>query len=152
MAHPGVIRGTESKNLFGTLNRGSILAMFSVPDLPDDRHETSGQMPVTGIPLPLMGIPGRFLGAHDLIAWALLQSIHVSGADVAAGQARVLNRLSGGWPRHFRPDRVAAAPLSLSAQSLGRDNSKDYKLKKQVLVQASTAAKTRRVALLEGTG
>jgi rod shape determining protein RodA len=79
---------TMSKNLFGTLIAGSILAMFMFQIFLTIGMNL-GIMPVTGIPLPLMAYGGSSV-LTTFIAIGLLQSIHVQARISAAGKARVL--------------------------------------------------------------
>jgi rod shape determining protein RodA len=79
---------TMSKNLFGTLIAGSILAMFMFQIFLTIGMNL-GIMPVTGIPLPLMAYGGSSV-LTTFIAIGLLQSIHVQARMSAAGKARVL--------------------------------------------------------------
>jgi rod shape determining protein RodA len=79
---------TMSKNLYGTLIAGSILAMFMFQIFLTIGMNL-GIMPVTGIPLPLMAYGGSSV-LTTFIAIGLLQSIHVQARMSAAGKARVL--------------------------------------------------------------
>ena len=79
---------TMSKNLFGTLIAGGILAilMFQVFV---NVGMTIGIMPVTGVPLPLLSYGGSSV-IVTFLAIGLLQSIHVQARMSSAGKARVL--------------------------------------------------------------
>jgi rod shape determining protein RodA len=79
---------TMSKNLFGSLIAGGILAvlMFQVFV---NAGMTIGIMPVTGVPLPLMSYGGSSV-LVTFLAIGLLQSIHVQARISSAGKARVL--------------------------------------------------------------
>lgn len=77
-----------SKNLYGTLIAGSILAMFMFQVFLTIGMNL-GIMPVTGIPLPLMAYGGSSV-LTTFIAIGLLQSIHVQARMSSAGKARVL--------------------------------------------------------------
>lgn len=79
---------TMSKNLFGTLIAGSILAMFMFQIFLTIGMNL-GIMPVTGIPLPLLAYGGSSV-LSTFLAIGLLQSIHVQARMSAAGKARVL--------------------------------------------------------------
>jgi rod shape determining protein RodA len=79
---------TMSKNLYGTLIAGSILAMFMFQVFLTVGMNL-GIMPVTGIPLPLMAYGGSSV-ITTFIAIGLLQSIHVQARMSSAGKARVL--------------------------------------------------------------
>jgi rod shape determining protein RodA len=79
---------TMSKNLFGTLIAGSILAMFMFQIFLTIGMNL-GIMPVTGIPLPLMAYGGSSV-LTTFIAIGLLQSIHVQARMSSASKARVL--------------------------------------------------------------
>ncbi len=79
---------TMSKNLYGTLIAGSILAMFMFQIFLTIGMNL-GIMPVTGIPLPLMAYGGSSV-LTTFLAIGLLQSIHVQARIASAGKARVL--------------------------------------------------------------
>jgi len=79
---------TMSKNLYGTLIAGSILAMFMFQVFLTIGMNL-GIMPVTGIPLPLMAYGGSSV-LTTFIAIGLLQSIYVQARMSSAGKARVL--------------------------------------------------------------
>ncbi len=79
---------TMSKNLYGTLIAGSILAMFMFQIFLTIGMNL-GIMPVTGIPLPLMAYGGSSV-LTTFIAIGLLQSIYVQARMSSAGKARVL--------------------------------------------------------------
>jgi rod shape determining protein RodA len=79
---------TMSKNLYGTLIAGSILAMFMFQIFLTIGMNL-GIMPVTGIPLPLLAYGGSSV-LTTFIAIGLLQSIHVQARMSSAGKARVL--------------------------------------------------------------
>ena len=79
---------TMSKNLFGTLIAGGILAMLMFQVFVNTGM-TIGIMPVTGVPLPLMSYGGSSV-LVTFLAIGLLQSIHVQARISAAGKARVL--------------------------------------------------------------
>jgi rod shape determining protein RodA len=79
---------TMSKNLFGTLIAGGILAilMFQVFL---NVGMTVGIMPVTGVPLPLLSYGGSSM-IVTFLAIGLLQSIHAQARIAAATKARAL--------------------------------------------------------------
>jgi rod shape determining protein RodA len=79
---------TMSKNLFGTLIAGGILAilMFQVFL---NVGMTIGIMPVTGVPLPLLSYGGSSM-IVTFLAIGLLQSIHAQARIAAATKARAL--------------------------------------------------------------
>jgi rod shape determining protein RodA len=79
---------TMSKNLFGTLVAGGILAMLMF-QIFLNVGMTIGIMPVTGVPLPLMSYGGSSV-IVTLLAIGLLQSIHVQARMASASKARVL--------------------------------------------------------------
>lgn len=79
---------TMSKNLYGTLIAGAILAMFMFQIFLTIGMNL-GIMPVTGIPLPLLAYGGSSV-LTTFIAIGLLQSIHVQARMSSAGKARVL--------------------------------------------------------------
>ena len=79
---------TMSKNLYGTLIAGAILAMFMFQIFLTIGMNL-GIMPVTGIPLPLLAYGGSSV-LTTFIAIGLLQSIHVQAQVASAGKARVL--------------------------------------------------------------
>jgi rod shape determining protein RodA len=77
-----------SKNLYGTLIAGGILAilMFQVFV---NVGMTIGIMPITGVPLPLMSYGGSSV-LVTLISVGLLQSIHIQARIASVGKARAL--------------------------------------------------------------
>jgi rod shape determining protein RodA len=77
-----------SKNLYGTLIAGGILAMLLFQVFVNVGM-TIGIMPITGVPLPLMSYGGSSV-LVTLIAVGLLQSIHVQARIASAGKARGL--------------------------------------------------------------
>jgi rod shape determining protein RodA len=79
---------TMSKNLFGTLVAGGILAMFMF-QIFLNVGMTIGIMPVTGVPLPLLSYGGSSVFV-TFLALGLLQSIHVQARTASAGKARLL--------------------------------------------------------------
>jgi len=79
---------TMSKNLYGTLIAGAILAMFMFQIFLTIGMNL-GIAPVTGIPLPLMAYGGSSV-LTTFIAIGLLQSIYVQARMSSAGKARVL--------------------------------------------------------------
>jgi rod shape determining protein RodA len=79
---------TLSKNLFGTLIAGGILAMLMFQVFVNVGM-TIGIMPVTGVPLPLMSYGGSSV-LVTFLAVGLLQSIHVQARIASAGKARTL--------------------------------------------------------------
>jgi rod shape determining protein RodA len=79
---------TMSKNLFGTLIAGGILAMLMFQVF-INTGMTIGIMPITGVPLPLMSYGGSSV-LVTCIAIGLLQSIHVQARMTAASKTRGL--------------------------------------------------------------
>ncbi|HEX3804474.1 MAG TPA: rod shape-determining protein RodA [Solirubrobacteraceae bacterium] len=79
---------TMSKNLFGTLIAGGILAMLMF-QIFLNIGMTIGVMPVTGVPLPLLSYGGSSV-LVTFLALGLLQSIHIQARMSSAGKARVL--------------------------------------------------------------
>lgn len=77
-----------SKNLFGSLVAGGILAMLMFQVFVNVGM-TIGIMPVTGVPLPLLSYGGSSV-LVTFIAIGLLQSIHVQARITSAGKARIL--------------------------------------------------------------
>ncbi len=79
---------TLSKNLYGALVAGGILAMLLFQVFVNVGM-TVGIMPITGIPLPLMSYGGSSIIA-TMLAIGLLQSIYAQGRAAVAGKGRVL--------------------------------------------------------------
>ncbi len=79
---------TMSKNLFGTLIAGGILAMLMFQVFVNVGM-TIGIMPITGVPLPLMSYGGSSV-LVTFIALGLLQSIYVQARIAAATKGRAL--------------------------------------------------------------
>lgn len=79
---------TISKNLFGALTAGGIVAMMLFQVFVNVGM-TVGIMPITGIPLPLMSYGGSSI-LSTMIAIGLLQSIYAQGRSAAASKGRVL--------------------------------------------------------------
>ena len=77
-----------SKNLFGSLVAGGILAMLMFQVFVNVGM-TVGIMPITGVPLPLMSYGGSSVIA-TFLAVGLLQSIYVQARAAAAYKGRVL--------------------------------------------------------------
>jgi rod shape determining protein RodA len=77
-----------SKNLFGTLVAGGIVAMLMFQVFVNVGM-TIGIMPITGVPLPLMSYGGSSVIA-TFLAVGLLQSIYVQARVAAAYKGRVL--------------------------------------------------------------
>jgi rod shape determining protein RodA len=77
-----------SKNLFGTLIAGGILAMFMFQVFLNIGM-TIGIMPVTGVPLPLLSYGGSSV-IVTFIAIGLLESIHIQARMTSLGKARAL--------------------------------------------------------------
>ncbi len=77
-----------SKNLFGTLIAGGILAMLMFQVFLNIGM-TLGIMPVTGVPLPLLSYGGSSV-IVTFLAIGLLESIHIQSRIASAGKARVL--------------------------------------------------------------
>ena len=79
---------TVSKNLFGAIVAGGIVAMLMFQVFVNVGM-TLGIMPITGIPLPLMSYGGSSIIA-TMLAIGLLQSIYVQGRTAAALKGRIL--------------------------------------------------------------
>ena len=79
---------TMSKNLFGTLIAGGILAMLMFQVFVNVGM-TIGIAPITGVPLPLVSYGGSSV-IVTFIAIGLLQSIYVQGRMAASGKNRAL--------------------------------------------------------------
>jgi rod shape determining protein RodA len=79
---------TMSKNLFGALIAGGIVAMIMF-QMVVNIGMTIGIMPITGVPLPLMSYGGSSI-ITTLMAMGLLQSIHVQGKGMQQTKAREL--------------------------------------------------------------
>jgi rod shape determining protein RodA len=79
---------TMSKNMYGTLIAGGILAMLMFQVFVNVGM-TVGIMPVTGVPLPLVSYGGSSV-VVTFIAIGLLQSIHIQARMTAAGKGRAL--------------------------------------------------------------
>jgi rod shape determining protein RodA len=79
---------TMSKNLFGTLIAGGILAMLMF-QIFVNVGMTIGIMPVTGVPLPLLSYGGSSV-IVTFIAIGLLESIYIQGRRAAIGKGRAL--------------------------------------------------------------
>jgi rod shape determining protein RodA len=79
---------TMSKNLYGTLIAGGILAMLMFQVFVNVGM-TIGIMPITGVPLPLMSYGGSSV-LVTFIAIGLLQSIHIQARMAAAAKGRAL--------------------------------------------------------------
>ena len=79
---------TISKNLFGTLIAGGILAMLMFQVFVNVGM-TIGIMPITGVPLPLLSYGGSSV-LVTFIAVGLLQSIHIQARMTAAAKSRAL--------------------------------------------------------------
>ncbi len=79
---------TMSKNLFGTLIAGGILAMLMFQVFVNVGM-TIGIMPITGVPLPLLSYGGSSV-LVTFIAVGLLQSIHIQARMTAAAKSRAL--------------------------------------------------------------
>ncbi len=79
---------TMSKNLFGTLIAGGILAMLMFQVFVNVGM-TIGIMPITGVPLPLVSYGGSSV-IVTFIAIGLLQSIYVQARMASAGKGRAL--------------------------------------------------------------
>ena len=73
-----------SKNLYGTLIAGGILAMFMFQVFVNVGM-TIGIMPITGVPLPLMSYGGSSV-LVTFIAVGLLQSIHIQARIASVGK------------------------------------------------------------------
>jgi rod shape determining protein RodA len=79
---------TMSKNLFGTLIAGGVLAMLMFQVFVNVGM-TIGIMPITGVPLPLVSYGGSSV-IVTFIAIGLLQSICVQARIASAGKGRAL--------------------------------------------------------------
>ena len=79
---------TMSKNLFGTLIAGGILAMLMFQVFVNVGM-TIGIMPITGVPLPLLSYGGSSV-IVTFIAIGLLQSIYVQARMTSASKTRAL--------------------------------------------------------------
>jgi rod shape determining protein RodA len=79
---------TMSKNLFGTLIAGGILAMLMFQVFVNVGM-TIGIMPITGVPLPLLSYGGSSV-IVTFIAIGLLQSIYIQARIASAGKSRSL--------------------------------------------------------------
>jgi rod shape determining protein RodA len=79
---------TLSKNLYGSLIAGAIVAVFMCQVLVNV-GVTIGVMPVTGIPLPLMSFGGSSV-VVTLMAVGLLQSIYVQARLTSKSRADLL--------------------------------------------------------------
>ena len=79
---------TMSKNLFGTLIAGGILAMLMF-QIFVNVGMTIGIMPITGVPLPLLSYGGSSV-IVTFIAIGLLQSIYIQARMTATGKSRAL--------------------------------------------------------------
>ena len=79
---------TMSKNLYGTLIAGGVLAMLMFQVFVN-AGMTIGIMPITGVPLPLMSYGGSSV-LVTFIAIGLLQSIYVQARLTAASKSRGL--------------------------------------------------------------
>ncbi|HEV3053748.1 MAG TPA: FtsW/RodA/SpoVE family cell cycle protein, partial [Solirubrobacteraceae bacterium] len=79
---------TMSKNMYGTLIAGGILAMLMFQVFVNVGM-TLGIMPVTGVPLPLVSYGGSSV-IVTFIAIGLLQSIHIQARMSSAGKGRAL--------------------------------------------------------------
>jgi rod shape determining protein RodA len=79
---------TLSKNLFGTVIAGGILAMFMFQVFVNVGM-TIGIMPITGIPLPLVSYGGSSV-VVTLIAVGLLESIHIQARIATENKSRSL--------------------------------------------------------------
>jgi rod shape determining protein RodA len=79
---------TMSKNLFGTLIAGGILAMLMFQVFVNVGM-TIGIMPITGVPLPLMSYGGSSV-IVTFLAIGLLQSIYIQARIATAGKSRAL--------------------------------------------------------------
>ena len=79
---------TLSKNLFGAIVAGGILAMLLFQVFVNVGMNV-GIMPITGIPLPLMSYGGSSV-ITTFVAVGLLLSIHAQGRAATAGKGRVL--------------------------------------------------------------
>jgi rod shape determining protein RodA len=79
---------TMSKNLFGTLIAGGILAMLMFQVFVNVGM-TIGIMPITGVPLPLLSYGGSSV-IVTFIAIGLLQSIYIQARVASTGKSRAL--------------------------------------------------------------
>jgi rod shape determining protein RodA len=79
---------TLSKNLFGTLIAGGIVAMLMFQVFVNVGM-TIGIMPITGVPLPLMSYGGSSV-LVTFMAIGLLQSIHIQARRTAASKRQAL--------------------------------------------------------------
>ncbi len=79
---------TMSKNLFGTLIAGGILAMLMFQVFVNVGM-TIGIMPITGVPLPLLSYGGSSV-IVTFLAIGLLQSIYVQGRMASTSKSRTL--------------------------------------------------------------
>ncbi|MBV8710335.1 MAG: rod shape-determining protein RodA [Solirubrobacterales bacterium] len=79
---------TLSKNLYGTLIAGGVLAMLMFQVFVN-AGMTIGIMPITGVPLPLMSYGGSSV-LVTFIAIGLLQSIYIQARMTAASKSRGL--------------------------------------------------------------
>jgi rod shape determining protein RodA len=77
---------TMSKNLYGTVISGGIIAMLMFQVFVNVGM-TVGIMPITGVPLPLISYGGSSV-VVTFIAFGLLQSIHIQARMTAAGKTR----------------------------------------------------------------
>jgi rod shape determining protein RodA len=77
-----------SKNLYGTVIAGGILAMLMFQVFVNVGM-TVGIMPITGVPLPLISYGGSSV-VVTFIAFGLLQSIHIQARLASAGKSRAL--------------------------------------------------------------
>jgi len=77
---------TMSKNLYGSLVAGGIVAMLMFQVFVNVGM-TVGIMPITGVPLPLMSYGGSSV-IVTLLALGLLQSIHVQAREIALAKGR----------------------------------------------------------------
>jgi rod shape determining protein RodA len=79
---------TMSKNLYGTVIAGGILAMFMFQVFVNTGM-TIGIMPITGVPLPLMSYGGSSV-LVTFMAIGLLQSIYIQARRTAASKRQAL--------------------------------------------------------------
>jgi rod shape determining protein RodA len=79
---------TMSKNLYGTLIAGGIVAML-MHQIFVNVGMTIGIMPITGVTLPLMSYGGSSV-LVTFIAIGLLQSIHAQARETALAKGRNL--------------------------------------------------------------
>ena len=77
-----------SKNLYGTLIAGGILAMVMFQVFVNVGM-TIGIMPITGVPLPLMSYGGSSV-IVTFLALGLLESIHIQARLTSAGKGRAV--------------------------------------------------------------